>query len=126
MSQNWFSLLVSYWFIATFVQFADLLISSFLPKYATAVDSSNGVYIVPAFVGLGAPHWDSQVRGTVTGLTRGTKKEHFIRAALEEIAYQVYDIYKAMESDLGIDLKSLNVFSTISLPHFSLRKITSP
>ena len=90
-------------------------------KYATAVDSSNGVYIVPAFVGLGAPHWDSQVRGTVTGLTRGTKKEHFIRAALEAIAYQVYDIYKAMESDLGIDLKSLNVDGGASQNNFLLQ-----
>ena len=90
-------------------------------KYATSVDSSNGVYIVPAFVGLGAPHWDSQVRGTVTGLTRGTKKEHFIRAALEAIAYQVYDIYKAMESDLGIDLKSLNVDGGASQNNFLLQ-----
>ena len=90
-------------------------------KYATAVDSSNGVYIVPAFVGLGAPHWDSQVRGTITGLTRGTKKEHFIRATLESIAYQVYDIYKAMESDLGIELTSLNVDGGASQNNFLLQ-----
>ena len=90
-------------------------------KYATAVESSNGIYIVPAFVGLGAPHWDSQVRGTVTGLTRGTKKEHFIRAALEAIAYQVYDIYKAMESDLGFELKSLNVDGGASQNNFLLQ-----
>ena len=90
-------------------------------KYATSVESSNGVYIVPAFVGLGAPHWDSQVRGTVTGLTRGTKKEHFIRAALEAIAYQVYDIYKAMESDLGFELKSLNVDGGASQNNFLLQ-----
>ena len=90
-------------------------------RYATAVDSSNGVYIVPAFVGLGAPHWDPQVRGTVTGITRGTKKEHFIRATLEAIAYQVYDIYKAMEKDLGIELKSLNVDGGASQNNFLLQ-----
>ena len=90
-------------------------------KYATAVDSANGVYIVPAFVGLGAPHWDPQVRGTITGITRGTKKEHFIRAALEAIAYQVYDIYKAMEKDLGIELKSLNVDGGASQNNFLLQ-----
>lgn len=90
-------------------------------RYATAVDSANGVYIVPAFVGLGAPHWDPQVRGTVTGITRGTKKEHFIRAALEAIAYQVYDIYKAMEKDLGIELKSLNVDGGASQNNFLLQ-----
>ena len=90
-------------------------------RYATAVDSANGVYIVPAFVGLGAPHWDSQVRGTITGLTRGTKKEHFIRAALEAIAYQVYDIYNAMENDLGIRLTSLNVDGGASQNNFLLQ-----
>ena len=90
-------------------------------RYATAVDSSNGVYIVPAFVGLGAPHWDPQVRGTITGITRGTKKEHFIRAGLEAIAYQVYDIYKAMEEDLGIELKSLNVDGGASQNNFLLQ-----
>lgn len=90
-------------------------------KYATAVDSANGVYIVPAFVGLGAPHWDSQVRGTITGITRGTKKEHFIRAALESIAYQVHDIYKAMEQDLGIKLTSLNVDGGASQNNFLLQ-----
>ena len=90
-------------------------------KYATEVDSANGVYIVPAFVGLGAPHWDSQVRGTITGVTRGTKKEHFIRATLEAIAYQVYDIYKAMENDLGVELKSLNVDGGASQNNFLLQ-----
>ena len=90
-------------------------------KYATAVESSNGVYIVPAFVGLGAPHWDSQVRGTITGITRGTKKEHFIRAALEAIAYQVYDIYSAMEQDLGIKLTALNVDGGASQNNFMLQ-----
>ena len=76
---------------------------------------------MPAFVGLGAPHWDSQVRGTITGITRGTKKEHFIRAALESIAYQVHDIYKAMEQDLGIKLTSLNVDGGASQNNFLLQ-----
>ena len=90
-------------------------------KYATSVTSSNGVYIVPAFVGLGAPHWDPLVRGTITGLTRGTKKEHFIRAALEAIAYQVYDIYTAMQNDLGVEVKSLNVDGGASQNNFLLQ-----
>ena len=78
-------------------------------NYATKVEDTNGVYIVPAFVGLGAPYWDSKARGTVCGITRGTKKEHFIRAALESIAYQVYDIVKTMAKDLGGGVTSLNV-----------------
>ena len=78
-------------------------------KYAMRVKNTNGVYIVPAFVGLGAPYWDPDVRGTVFGLTRGAKKEHFVRAALESIAYQVYDVAKAMEKDLGSPITSLYV-----------------
>ena len=64
--------------------------------YALRVDSSEGVYMVPAFVGLGAPYWDSDVRGAVFGLTRGTEKEHFIRATLESLAYQTRDVLTAM------------------------------
>ncbi|KGM94821.1 glycerol kinase, partial [Clostridium botulinum C/D str. DC5] len=71
------------------------------------VEDSNGVYLVPAFVGLGAPYWDAYARGTVVGLTRGAKKEHFIRAALESMAYQTYDVLKAMEEDAGTSLKTL-------------------
>ncbi|WP_125152082.1 glycerol kinase GlpK [Clostridium rectalis] len=78
-------------------------------KYAEEVEDTNGVYVVPAFVGLGAPYWDQYARGTVVGLTRGTKKEHFIRATLESLAYQTYDVLKAMEEDSGIDLKALKV-----------------
>lgn len=78
-------------------------------KYATSVEDTNGVYLVPAFVGLGAPHWDAYARGTIVGLTRGAKKEHFIRAALESMAYQTYDVLKAMEEDSGIKLKALKV-----------------
>ncbi|MFS8579308.1 MAG: glycerol kinase GlpK [Novibacillus thermophilus] len=77
--------------------------------YAMKVDSSEGVYMVPAFVGLGAPYWDSDVRGAVFGLTRGTEKEHFVRATLESLAYQTRDVLTAMESDSGIRLQELRV-----------------
>ncbi|WP_373893476.1 glycerol kinase GlpK [Virgibacillus natechei] len=78
-------------------------------SYATQVDSTEGVYMVPAFVGLGSPYWDSDARGAVFGLTRGTTKEHFIRATLESLAYQSKDVVDAMISDSGIDLKTLRV-----------------
>ncbi len=78
-------------------------------EYALAVEDSNGVYVVPAFTGLGAPYWDQYARGTVVGLTRGVKKEHFIRATLESLAYQTYDVLKAMEADSGITLSALKV-----------------
>jgi len=77
--------------------------------YAEKVASTEGVYVVPAFVGLGTPYWDSDVRGAVFGLTRGTEKEHFIRATLESLAYQTKDVLDAMESDSGITLKKLRV-----------------
>ncbi|MFJ7640253.1 glycerol kinase GlpK [Peribacillus sp. NPDC097264] len=77
--------------------------------YAKRVDSTDGVYVVPAFVGLGTPYWDSDVRGSVFGLTRGTTKEHFIRATLESLAYQAKDVLDAMEADSGIALKTLRV-----------------
>ncbi|MDE5616264.1 MAG: glycerol kinase, partial [Clostridia bacterium] len=76
---------------------------------SATVEDTNGVYIVPAFVGLGAPHWDAKARGTITGLTRGTKKAHFVRAGLESIAYQVFDVVHAMESDIGYKISSLAV-----------------
>jgi glycerol kinase len=78
-------------------------------RYAAKVDSNDGVYVVPAFVGLGTPYWDSDVRGAVFGLTRGTTKEHFIRATLESLAYQTKDVLSAMEADSGIELKTLRV-----------------
>jgi glycerol kinase len=78
-------------------------------NYATRVDSTDGVYVVPAFVGLGTPYWDSDVRGAVFGLTRGTSKEHFVRATLESLAYQTKDVLSAMETDSGIKLKTLRV-----------------
>ncbi len=78
-------------------------------SHAKNVVSSDGVYVVPAFVGLGTPYWDSEVRGAVFGLTRGITKEHLIRATLEAITYQVKDVLMAMEQDSGIELKSLRV-----------------
>ena len=77
--------------------------------YASSVPDTNGVYVVPAFTGLGAPYWDQYARGTIVGLTRGVKKEHFIRATLESLAYQTYDVLKSMEEDSGIELKALRV-----------------
>lgn len=77
--------------------------------YAEKVESTDGVYVVPAFVGLGTPYWDSDVRGAVFGLTRGTTKEHFVRATLESLAYQTKDVLSAMEADSGIELKTLRV-----------------
>ncbi|RXZ78483.1 glycerol kinase [Paenibacillaceae bacterium] len=77
--------------------------------YAGRVETTEGVYVVPAFVGLGTPYWDSDVRGAVFGLTRGTTKEHFIRAALEALAYQSRDVLEAMEEDAGLRLQSLRV-----------------
>ncbi|EPZ42939.1 glycerol kinase GlpK [Alicyclobacillus acidoterrestris] len=78
-------------------------------SYATKVDSTEGVYLVPAFVGLGTPYWDSDARGAIFGLTRATKKEHFIRAALESLAYQTKDVIHAMEEDSAISLQKLRV-----------------
>jgi glycerol kinase len=78
-------------------------------SYAAKVDSTEGVYVVPAFVGLGTPYWDSDARGAIFGLTRGTQKEHFIRATLESLAYQTKDVLGAMEADAGIQLKKLRV-----------------
>lgn len=81
--------------------------SSDSENYASRIESSDGVYVVPAFVGLGAPYWDSDVRGAVFGLTRGTEKEQFIRATLESLAYQTRDVLYAMEQDSGISLKNV-------------------
>lgn len=74
---------------------------------AMAVEDTNGVYLVPAFVGLGAPYWDAYARGSIVGLTRGANRNHIVRAALESIAYQTCDVLRAMESDSGIKLGSL-------------------
>ncbi len=77
--------------------------------YSVIVDSTDGVYMVPAFVGLGSPYWDSEARGAVFGLTRGTTKEHLIRATLESLAYQTKDVLDVMIADSGIQLKTLKV-----------------
>jgi glycerol kinase len=77
--------------------------------YAERVESTEGVYVVPAFVGLGTPYWNSEVRGAVFGLTSGSKKEHLIRAVLESLAYQTKDVLDVMEEESGITLKTLRV-----------------
>lgn len=77
--------------------------------FACKVDDSGGVFIVPAFTGLGAPYWDMYARGTIVGLTRGSSKEHIIRATLESIAYQSRDVLEAMEADSGLELKKMKV-----------------
>lgn len=78
-------------------------------QYATRIESTDGVYVVPAFVGLGAPYWNSDVRGAIFGLTRGTEKEQLVRATIESLAYQTRDVLTSMESDSGINLKTLRV-----------------
>lgn len=76
---------------------------------AQSVKDSNGVYVVPAFTGLGAPYWDQYARGAILGLSRGAGRAHLIRATLESLAYQTYDVLKAMEEDSGISLETLKV-----------------
>lgn len=83
--------------------------STEIEMLASQVNDTEGVYIVPAFAGLGAPHWNQYARGTLFGLTRGTSNAHIARAALESIAYQTTDVLKAMESDSGISIKELRV-----------------
>ena len=77
--------------------------------FANKVKDTNGCYVVPAFTGLGAPHWDAYARGAIVGLTRGVNKYHVIRATLESLAYQTYDVLKSMEADSGIKLAALKV-----------------
>jgi glycerol kinase len=83
--------------------------SADIENLATKVDDSDGVYIVPAFTGLGAPYWNQHARGTIVGITRGTTAAHFAKAALDSIAYQTVDVLKAMEADSGIEIKELRV-----------------
>ena len=90
-------------------------------EYAEAVEDTTGVYVVPAFAGMGAPYWNQYARGTVVGVTRGCTKEHFIRATLESIAYQTADVLKAMEQDSGLHLKSLKVDGGASANDFLMR-----
>ena len=88
---------------------------------AGKVEDTNGCYVVPAFTGLGAPHWDSYARGTIVGITRGVNKYHIIRATLESIAYQVNDVLGAMEADSGIALTSLRVDGGASANNFLMQ-----
>ena len=86
-----------------------------------SVSDSGGAYIVPAFVGLGAPYWDSEARGTIVGVTRGTSRSHFVRAAVESIAYQVNDVLQAMKSDIGQEIPLMNVDGGASANNFLMQ-----
>ena len=88
---------------------------------AKKVKDTNGCYVVPAFTGLGAPHWDQYARGTIVGITRGVNKYHIIRATLESIAYQVHDVLVAMKADSSIDLTSLKVDGGASANNFLMQ-----
>lgn len=90
-------------------------------KYAVSVPDTNGVYIVPAFAGMGAPYWNQYARGMVTGITRGTSKEHIVRAMLEAVAYQVNDVIAAMEKDSGISINTLKVDGGASANKFLMQ-----
>ncbi|WP_108022629.1 glycerol kinase GlpK [Melghirimyces profundicolus] len=89
--------------------------------FAKRLTSNEGVYLVPAFVGLGAPYWDMEARGAIYGLTRGTGRDHFARAALESLAYQTKDVLDAMEQDAGIRLQQLNVDGGAALNNFLMQ-----
>ena len=88
---------------------------------ANKVPDTNGCYVVPAFTGLGAPHWDQYARGTIVGITRGVNKYHIIRATLDSIAYQVNDVLDAMEADSGISLAALKVDGGASANDFLMQ-----
>ena len=89
--------------------------------YARKVENTGGVYLVPAFTGLGAPYWDMYARGCIVGITRGTKREHIIRAAQESIAHQSYDLVKAMEKDIGVKMQELKVDGGASRDSFLMQ-----
>ena len=89
--------------------------------YCNEVSDTNGVYVVPAFTGLGAPYWDQYARGTITGLTRGATKAHLIRATVESLAYQTADVLRAMEADAGISLTELKVDGGASANNFLMQ-----
>ncbi|MGL5100483.1 MAG: FGGY family carbohydrate kinase, partial [Fusobacteriaceae bacterium] len=89
--------------------------------FATQVKDNGGVYFVPAFVGLGTPYWDMYARGTIVGLTRGSNRNHIIRATLESIAYQTKDVLSAMEEDSGIKLAALKVDGGASANNFLMQ-----
>jgi glycerol kinase len=90
-------------------------------EYASAVEDTNGVYVVPAFTGLGAPYWNQYCRGMVVGITRGCSKEHFIRATVESLAYQTCSVLRAMENDTGVTIKELRVDGGASANDFLMQ-----
>ena len=90
-------------------------------RMAQMVEDTNGCYVVPAFTGLGAPHWDQYARGTIVGITRGVNKYHIIRATLESLAYQVNDVLSAMKADSGIELSALKVDGGASANNFLMQ-----
>ncbi len=90
-------------------------------EYTDKVEDTTGVYMVPAFAGMGAPYWNPYARGTIVGITRGCEKEHFIRAALESIAYQTYDVLKAMEEDAEVSIAGLKVDGGASANDFLMQ-----
>lgn len=90
-------------------------------ELALKVEDNGGCYVVPAFTGLGAPHWNQYARGTIVGLTRGVNNCHIVRATLESIALQVYDVVRAMEEDSGVQLKKLNVDGGASVNNFLMQ-----
>ena len=90
-------------------------------KYAERVEDTTEVYMVPAFAGMGAPYWNPYARGTIVGITRGCEKEHFVRAALESIAYQTYDVLKAMEEDAEVSITGLKVDGGASANDFLMQ-----
>ncbi|MCR5674537.1 MAG: glycerol kinase GlpK [Lachnospiraceae bacterium] len=90
-------------------------------EYACAVPDTAGVYMVPAFTGIGAPYWNPYARGMAVGITRGCKKEHFIRAVLESVAYQSHDVIRAMEQDAGVSLRELRVDGGASANNFLMQ-----
>ena len=95
--------------------------SSQSEEYADEVSDTKGVYIVPAFTGMGAPYWNQYARGSIFGITRGCKKEHLIRATLESIAYQSYDVFRAMEEDAGVKISELKVDGGASANNFLMK-----
>jgi glycerol kinase len=108
------------WLKTELGMFAD---SKLTEEMANAVADNNGVYIIPAFSGLGAPHWDMNRRGSIHGLTFDCGKNHIVRAALESIAYQVKDVIDAMQYDTGLPLQGLMVNGGISANQFVLQLI---
>ncbi len=90
-------------------------------EYCTCVEDTNGVYLVPAFTGIGAPYWNQYARGTIVGLTRGASKEHFVRAVVESLAYQANDLLRSMKEESGLDIRTLKVDGGASANNFLMQ-----